>query len=165
MTLCSMLQREWETLKNESSRALQRVSPRYLQHKCSKYRRLLSLALPLLQNVVNHIYYLSFSICSGSFYALLSEFIFASAFFFPFPIFFPLKCCPILHLVKRLQCIASPYNPCPPLSHSIALYLAIHRPFIRFSAFAPLVASISFFLQNKDTFDTPTPSRLLYCSA
>ena len=89
MTLCSMLQREWETLKNESSRVLQRVSPRYLQHKCSKYRRLLSLALPLLRNVVNHIYYLSFSICPGSFYALLSEFIFASAFFFPFPIFPP----------------------------------------------------------------------------
>ena len=149
MTLCSMLQREWETLKNESSRVLQRVSPRYLQHKCSKYRRLLSLALPLLQNVVNHIYYLSFSICSGSFYALLSEFIFASAFLFSLPHFFSLKCCPILHLVKRLQCTASPYNPCPPLSHSIALYLAIHRPFIRFSAFAPWSLLFRFFSKTK----------------
>ena len=149
MTLCSMLQREWETLKNESSRVLQRVSPRYLQHKCSKYRRLLSLALPLLQNVVNHIYYLSFSICSGSFYALLSEFIFASAFFFPFPIFFPWN--------VVLSCIwSSAYSvsllhttPVPPFPRSIALYLAIHRPFIRFSAFAPWSLLFRFFSKTK----------------
>ena len=99
--------------------------------------------------MVNHIYYLSFSICSGSFYALLSEFIFASAFFFSLSHFFSLKCCSILHLVKRLQCIASPYNPCPPLSHSIALYLAIHRPFIRFSAFAPWSLLFRFFSKTK----------------
>ena len=83
MTLCSMLQREWETLKNESSRALQRVSPRYLQHKCSKYRRLLSLALPSLQNVVNHIYYLSFSILM-LYTSILFLLIFIYFFFFLF---------------------------------------------------------------------------------
>ena len=69
--------------------------------------------------------------------------------FFPSPFFFP-EMLSYPAFGQALTVYRFSIQPLsPPFPRSIALYLAIHRPFIRFSAFAPWSLLFRFFSKTK----------------